>query len=1066
MNDPDSTLTFPVLPGGTVTFLFTDIEGSTNLLSRLREDYTSVLADQRQLLRTTFTKWNGHEVDTQGDAFFIAFPRATDAVSAAVEVQRLLAEFQWPDDVEVRIRIGIHTGEPWVKEEGYVGMDVHRAARIGHVGHGGQVLLSETTATLVMDELPVGVSLLDLGRHQLKDMHRPERIRQLMIEGLTSDFPPLKSRETHHPEALSKALQRSAPSILTPFIGRRKELLRLNELICDPDVRLVTIVGPGGMGKTRLALQAAENILDNGYVDVFPNGVYFVSLASLQSIDAIESTIAESIGFRFYAESDTRQQLLDYLRKKAMLLILDNFEHLLEGVEIVTDILQNTEDVSILITSRTELHLQAEQVFPLFGMDTPDVGKVEPIAIEEIHYQEQFSAVQLFQTTACRTLPDFKISAENLSDVIRICQLVEGIPLAILLAAGWIKLLSPAEIATEIGQSLDILESDMSDVPDRQRSMRVVFDHSWQMLNEREQGIFKGLSVFRGGFTRDAAQQVTGAGLRELMALVENSLIQRKSDDQFDVHELFRQYSEERLTQEPHDEEEMRDRHSEYYLTYMQIRSKDVRSARQIEAMVEIESVSENAIAAWNWALQRGEASRLGQASDSLGSYYKWSCRYQEGETSFRVAAEVLTNHVAKPSEPNTEIHHQVSKIMYWQAYFTSQIGDKETSLKLFQESLTTLEQSTLPEQLTQMDKATILQELARHVGDTGSRQEALDLLNLSRELFQATGDQWGEATTLQALGHINFALGSYEDAKRSLNLCLKIRNEIGDKMGIADTLLTLGLIASYQGQLEEAKQFINESLVINEAIGYQKGVADGQLHLGTALFFSGAFEESHDLIRNSWLIFEDLGSETSVLANEVMAFVEINLGHYEIAQALAQEGFTSRQKIKDPRGIGLSLLAQGCIAIVREDYSDAQQVLEQAVNTYRSIEQQDELGSALALLGIANYKAGQADQSQRHLLEALEIGIRIHAALSVFYGLSGLALLQASFGDVEKALEIYAIAACYGYVSNSRWFEDVIENEINSSAENLPSNVTEAARAKGQARDLWNTAKEIVDSS
>ena len=252
-------LPLPALPEGTVTFIFTDIEGSTELLKQLGHKYATLLAEKRRILREIFSRWNGQEVDTQGDSFFVSFPRATEAVAAAVEIQRELVQHTWPEDVEVHLRIGLHTGEPLVAEEGYVGMDVHRAARIGNVGHGGQVLLSETTAALVMDELPEGVSLLDLGKHRLKDVRRPEQIRQLVIEGLPAEFPLLKSLEALASGMPGEQTRHNLPLELTPFIGRDNELVKIGELLQDPSYRLLTLVGVGGIGKTRLASQVRSS---------------------------------------------------------------------------------------------------------------------------------------------------------------------------------------------------------------------------------------------------------------------------------------------------------------------------------------------------------------------------------------------------------------------------------------------------------------------------------------------------------------------------------------------------------------------------------------------------------------------------------------------------------------------------------------------------------------------------------------------------------------------------------------------------------------------------------------
>src|SRR2546421_1943790 len=309
------------LPMGTVTLLFTDMEGSTRLLQQLAERYTDLLEEYRQLLRAAFQQWNGHEVDTQGDAFFVAFARATDAVSGAVAAQRALASHFWPEGVVVRVRMGIHTGEPTLSSEGYTGLDVHHAARIMSAGHGGQALLSQTTRDLVENALPDGVSLRDLGEHRLKDLQRPSHLYQLVIAGLPADFPPLKTLESH-PQNL--------PIQLTPFIGRVQEVATVQRLLQREDVHVLTLTGPGGSGKTRLALQVAAELSD-----AFPDGVYFVNLAPISEPAFVLSTVAQTLEIKESGAQSFLDLLKASLHDKHILLVLDNFEQVVgAGVQV------------------------------------------------------------------------------------------------------------------------------------------------------------------------------------------------------------------------------------------------------------------------------------------------------------------------------------------------------------------------------------------------------------------------------------------------------------------------------------------------------------------------------------------------------------------------------------------------------------------------------------------------------------------------------------------------------------------------------------------------------------
>jgi predicted ATPase len=509
--------------------------------------------------------------------------------------------------------MGLHTGEPFADKEGYVGMDVHRAARIAHVGHGGQVLLSETTAALVRDELPEGASLLDLGRHRLKDLEKPERIRQLVIKGLPSEHPPLKSLESIDDEKLS--IPNNLPVQSTPFIGREEDLAALEGMLIDPDIRLITIVGPGGIGKTRLALAFAERQLCN-----FEHGVFFVPLASLDAAEDIVPAVARGLGFSFYEGVDHRQQLNDYLRAKSMLLLLDNFEHLLEGASLASEIVQAAPGVRVIATSREPLRLLDEQPFSVHGLDFPEWETPED-ALE-------YDAALLFLSSARRSRSRFDLDQGDLQPLTRICRLVQGMPLGIVLAAGWVELLSPAEIAEELGQGIDILKTDLRDVPERQRSMRAVFDTTWEQLNRRERDVLKSLSIFRGGCSQKAIRQVTGTTLMELKSLTGKSLINANRDGRHEMHELLREYVSEKLERDPEAAFQAHDRHCSYFLDSIAELEGDLYSPRVKRVMNDIDGDLENVRAALQWAAAHQQVERMDRAINPLFQYYFWRDRH------------------------------------------------------------------------------------------------------------------------------------------------------------------------------------------------------------------------------------------------------------------------------------------------------------------------------------------------------------------------------------------------------------------------------------------------------
>jgi class 3 adenylate cyclase len=385
------------LPTGTVTLLFTDMEGSTRLLQHVGERYADVLETCRHLLRRAFHRYHGHEVDTQGDSFFVAFARASDALAAAVDAQRSLASQEWPEGITVRVRMGLHTGEPQTNAEGYVGLDVHRAARIMNAGHGSQILLSQSTRDLVVQRLPEGESLRDLGAHRLKDLEQKSHLYQLVIPGLPADFPPLRTLDMH---------PNNLPVQLTSLIGREQELATVHQLLCREDVRLLTLTGPGGTGKTRLGLQVAAELSDH-----FADGVFFVNLAPISDPSLVIPTIAHEVGLQDGGEQPLVEIVKTWLRDKHFLLLLDNFEQIVSAAPVLEDLLTACPRLVILITSREVLHLSAEHLFPVPSLTFPDLAQ-----LPDQEDLRQYAAVTLFLQRAQALKPDFMLTPANAVD--------------------------------------------------------------------------------------------------------------------------------------------------------------------------------------------------------------------------------------------------------------------------------------------------------------------------------------------------------------------------------------------------------------------------------------------------------------------------------------------------------------------------------------------------------------------------------------------------------------------------------------------------------------------------
>jgi predicted ATPase/class 3 adenylate cyclase len=520
-------------PTGTVTLLFTDVEGSTTLLDRLgAEWYAETLELHRSALRAAFETYGGFEFGTEGDAFFVAFARAEDAVAAAAAGQQALAAADWPDGADVRVRIGIHTGEPLPVEANYVGMDLHRVARIMSAGHGGQVVVSESTAALLD-----GDGLRDLGPHRLKDLLEPIRLYQLEIDGLPDEFPPLRSLH-----------RTNLPVAAWPLLGRERELGEIRRLLDEGGARLVTLTGPGGSGKTRLALQAAADLSDE-----YPDGTFFVALAPLRDLSAVQGTVAEAVGLQ------PDDDVAAWLASRRALLVLDNLEHL-RGVDAVVAQLR-VGDTTLVATSRAPLRLAGERELA-----------VEPLPED--------AAVELFVSRAAAA--GRQVEADE--TVAEVCRRLDNLPLALELAAARSKLLSPSALLQRLDEALPLLTGGASDRPERQRTLRATIEWSHDLLDPDAQTAFRRLSVFRGSFTLDAAEAITGADLDHVATLLDQSLLKPLGDDRFFLLETIREYTRERLD-EAGEAAEFGMRHARWYLERLEEYEPELWGSRRDELL-------------------------------------------------------------------------------------------------------------------------------------------------------------------------------------------------------------------------------------------------------------------------------------------------------------------------------------------------------------------------------------------------------------------------------------------------------------------------------------------------
>ena len=927
-------------------------------------------------------------------------------------------------------------------------------------GHRSQALAQyESCRQTLADELGVEPSQETTALYeQIRDSQQAQKLaRPGQVAPEISPRPPAPPRPRHN-----------LPARITPLVGREAELAALPRLLNDPDQRLITILGPSGIGKTRLAVETAAAQMAH-----YTHGVYLVRLAPLESADLIVSAIVEALNFPLSGRSSPKQQLIDYLRQKQMLLVLDNFEHLLSGspplgeIEggpiFVTELLQAAPDLKILVTSRARLQVQGEQLFPLEGIEVPRPGEAT-LPTEAL----QTGAIRLFLQSARRLVPDFEITAENVRDVIQICRLVEGTPLAILLAAAWVAVLTPAEILAEIGRGFDFLASDLRDVEARQQSLRAVFGHSWRLLTEREQTIFAQLSVFRGGFTREAAAAVTEASPRDLLALVNKSLLHHTPAGRYEIHELLRQYAEEHLNKDkvgetgaPADENSavyaVRHRHSAYYTTFLQQREADLKGARQQAALAEILADGENVRTAWQWAAAQGQIEWLDRALESLGCFYEWRGRNHEGKAACQLAIEKLES-----AQSVTKLRVLV-RLFAWQGTFSRRTNIEQAE-HLVRQSLALLGQPELAQQDTRSEQAFALRQMGVITAES-DYQEALRLYQQSLRLYQALGDDWATANVQDVLGWTFQHLGQPDKAVQLLSQSLELRGTLDDKRGIANSLHGLSYLALSKGQLEEAEQMTRQSLALFREIGDRGLLARGLLNLGTILVRVGKFSEGQSLLGECLQVYEDLGLPNPIaLSNTWQGYAKMHLGRYEQARTQLQKGLTLFRKIGNPTLTGLSLRFLALVLLTDAAYAEASSLFRESDVFPREQGYLTDLSYNQAMSAYAAYGLGNLPQAQQHLAEALRIAVEIRFVGVLFFALPAIALLLAEWGEPERAVELYTLPRHHFLmVANSRWFEEIVGQHITAAVATLPPQVVAAAQARGRARDLWETAEALL---
>lgn len=827
------------------------------------------------------------------------------------------------------------------------------------------------------------------------------------------------------------------PAQAIPFVGRGPELATLAEWLANPRCRLVTILGAGGMGKTRLALALAEQMQPR-----YRDGVFFVALAAVESEEGIVPAIAQAVGFSFQNDRRSPQiQLTDYLRGRHLLLVLDNWEHLLSVSQRLGELAQKCPDIQMLVTSRERLRISAETLFVLPGMAYPT---------EETSHFTGYSAVELFVETMDRQQRTLPQSPAEWATIARICRLVEGMPLAIMLAAGWLGLLRLEEIAGEIESGGDILESDLRDMPPRQRSMRVVFEQTWQRLSPAEQELYMRLAVFHNGFTDNAARRVAGATLSVLRGLTDKALLWRDGNDRYHIHELLRQYAAEKLAARGLDEATCQ-AHSAYYIDLLARSEPELYGQSQLLVVERLKGEEANLRAAWLYGLASRPFEGLEQAVQAWGLFYEISGRALDGEAVLRTAIEKL--------DPKDKENRAFARLLIWYGVFGDKLaGDKYASTH-YRQSLDIADRLAATGQDVGFERTFALLELS-HVAWYADGDSTDHFLSQSLALSRTVGNPWLLARTLQEKARVVQIVGNFREARTLALESLAIWQSLGDIANQYPALVVLCWSAMKLDATDEAFLYVQRQIHLGETLRNPAIISGSLFNEGAVLEHCGDFAAAAKAYERSVEVAEDSGLHQRVGTGRYkFVQMQVQLGNYtaslELAQAVLEEG----------KGMGLdsqrahALIAAGLAHLGQGNYDLARQPLEESERLFQK------LGHAIyhiksdGFLGYLARHDGDPPRAWAHLTRALRWGIEREDVQTISMSLPLAALLLADRGEVARAVALYDLALRHPRIADSRWYADVVGREM----ERLRDTLTAHATVDTTGASSWQALREAA---
>jgi predicted ATPase/class 3 adenylate cyclase len=885
------------LPTGTVTFLFTDIEGSTRLACAHPEGWESTRQRHHDILKSAMDAHNGYVFQIVGDAFCVAFHTAGDAVRSAMKSQVDLYLENW-GETPVKVRMGIHTGKAEIQTDGqYHGyLAMSRVQRLTSAAHGGQVLVSQAAQELVRDDLPENGTLRDLGEHRLKDLIRPDHIYQLAIPNLPVDFPPIKSLD---------AYRHNLPIQLTNFIGRKKDIAEIVQAVASH--RLVTLTGSGGTGKTRLSLQAAVEMLDQ-----FPGGIWFVELAPITNPDLIPQTILSAFKIGDQPGLTSLQLLSDYLREKTLLLIIDNCEHIIEAVgRLAVTLLKAAAGLKILATSREALRVDGELNWHVPSLSLPNMKQLPPL--ERLC---KYEAIRLFIDRAALAQPHFAVRKDNFHTIARICARLDGIPLAIELAAVRVKALGVDQISERLDDRFRLLTGGSRTALPRQQTLRATIDWSYKLLSDQERTLFRRLAVFAGGWTLEAAEQVCvleadGLDVLDLLAhLVDKSLVimdESGGKARYSMLETTRQYAREKLF-DSDEGEALRKCHRDWYLKFAERGDKELRSRNQILWLHKLDAEVDNLRAALEWCFGADQVEKGAQLANAL-AYFWWKRSYlSEAISWLEKALEQSYELIGTPVR---------AKALYHLGTFVNHIGGKwEQVLRMFEESLQDFKNLGQP---YRVDYAYVLVYLgfkySRKDHDTGWAylQEGLDIL-------RDAGDKHGASFALNLCVVLKCRERDLETVFSMAEEGMALSQQCGDSRGIALQLLCLGEINYWQGNYQAGQEYMEKSLDIFRNLEDKVYTWQVLMNLGEVSRALNKYEKAKTYYQEVLSIYQELGMRSQSFTNLFLnlGYTVLNLKDNRQALAYFKEALILNRESNQKDGFIDCLAGFAAVAVVR----------------------------------------------------------------------------------------------------------------------------------------------------